>query len=124
MRRQEVARAQAEGRSTITSLRFTPHARLPGPPGLRWLIRHEGLPMRGAAAGRLPAAVREVSEAHCYTAAGPQFWEALGCRRAYVLLKKGNEYRCVHAGHLLRVCARARGAAAHCGTACCRGDGL
>ena len=44
---------------------------LPAP--VRWLVQHEGLPLRGGAAADLPAALREVAEAACYSNTTPEF---------------------------------------------------
>jgi len=69
----------------------------------RWLVQHEGLPMRGANVSGLPAAVREINESYSYDKDTPDFFLALGAKHDYELVKKGNEYHCVHAGHALRV---------------------
>ncbi len=40
----------------------------------RWLVQHEGLPMRGVSAAGLAAAVREITDSTCTTANAPEFW--------------------------------------------------
>eukprot|EP00983_Pelagomonas_calceolata_P107516 1159352-Pelagomonas_calceolata.AAC.6 len=72
--------------------------------------------MRGANVSGLPAAVREINESYSYDKDTPDFFlvthqdfcshtsaQALGAKHDYELVKKGNEYHCVHAGHALRV---------------------
>jgi hypothetical protein len=76
-----------------------------------WALRHESAALRGPAYAALPAAVREVTEARLHTPPGcgggggsggyacaPGFVAALGAAVEAAVERRGNVYRCSHAG--------------------------
>mmetsp|Transcript_36821 Transcript_36821/g.81895 ORF Transcript_36821/g.81895 Transcript_36821/m.81895 type:complete len:212 (+) Transcript_36821:243-878(+) len=69
----------------------------------RWLLQHEGLPNRGPNYNDLPAATREVCESYCFADQTPDFWQALGARFEYEMVKSGNEYHCNFMGFEIKV---------------------
>jgi hypothetical protein len=80
--------------------------RAPPPAPSWWALRHESAALRGPAYAALPAAVREVAEARLHTPAGggggyaaaPGFAAALGAAVEAAVERRGNVYRCSHAG--------------------------
>lgn len=58
----------------------------------RWIVRHEGLPLRGKGAADLPAAVRAVNTAECSGEDVLAFWQAMGYRLDHELMQEGHLY--------------------------------
>ena len=65
---------------------------------LRWEVRHEGAPQRGKGMTELPIAVRTVAVSHCAGERVLNFWQALGFRMDFELLRDGHSYTVLHAG--------------------------
>jgi hypothetical protein len=66
----------------------------------RWLVRHEGLPLRGKGAADLPAAVRAITVVQCSGQNVLAFWESLGFRLDYEMVQEGHCYVLNHAVRL------------------------
>ena len=64
----------------------------------RWEVRHEGAPQRGKGMAELPVAVRTVAVTHCAGERVLEFWQALGFRTDFELLRDGYSYTVLHAG--------------------------
>ncbi len=58
----------------------------------RWLVRHEGLPLRGRGAADLPATVRSVTVAECSGQDLQAFWEGFGFKVVHELVQQGHRY--------------------------------
>ena len=58
----------------------------------RWLVQHEGLPLRGRGVAELPAAVRTVTVAHCDGADVLAFWQAMGFWLDHEMIQEGHRF--------------------------------
>jgi hypothetical protein len=58
----------------------------------RWIVRHEGRPLRGKTAADLPASVRAVTEAQCSGGDVLAFWKAMGFQHDHEMLQEGHLY--------------------------------
>lgn len=86
----------------VTDKATQPYNPLKDPPPELWLVRHEGLVLRGTAA-ELPASIREVTEATSSGAGVVDFWMSLGARLEYEFERTGNMYTCVQDGVEIQV---------------------
>lgn len=69
----------------------------------RWCMVWESEANRGPAYRELPAAVREICESYCFCDNAPSFWQTLGARFEYDMVKDGNEYICHQDAFEIRV---------------------
>jgi Med18 protein len=58
----------------------------------RWIVRHEGRPLRGKAAADLPASVRAVTDSKCSGEDVLAFWQAMGFQLDHEMLQEGHLY--------------------------------
>jgi hypothetical protein len=72
----------------------------------RWVVRHEGLALRGKGVADAPATIRTVTEAGCSGEAVLQFWASLGFGVDYELIRIGRGFLVLHKQHEMQVCAR------------------
>ena len=64
---------------------------------------HEGMPVRSKQASQLPLTVRAVSQSSCRGPDIPAFWESLGFKRQYAMVKAGRLFCCFLEGHTIEV---------------------